>query len=49
MNLESIEWESLERMRAAFLGGTAGAQDYWRNESDLAAYDATFAQRIGWK
>ena len=49
MNLESIDWESLERMRAAFLGGTAGAQDYWRNESDLAAYDATFAQRIGWK
>lgn len=49
MNLASIDWESLERMRAAFLGGTAGAQDYWRSESDLAAYDATFAQRIGWK
>lgn len=49
MNLESIDWESLERMREAFLSGTAGAQDYWRNESDLAAYDATFAQRIGWK
>lgn len=49
MNLESIDWDVLEQMRAAFLGGTAGAQDYWRNESDLAAYDATFAQRIGWK
>ena len=49
MNLETLDWESLERMRAAFLGGTAGAQDYWRSESDLAAYDATFAQRIGWK
>jgi SAM-dependent methyltransferase len=49
MNLESIDWESLERMRAAFLSGTAGAQDYWHNDSELAAYDATFAQRIGWK
>ena len=44
-----IDWTALERMRAAFLAGTAGAADYWRNEADLAAYDATFAQRIGWK
>ena len=49
MNLESIDWNALDRMRAAFLSGTAGATDYWLNESDLAAYDATFAQRIGWK
>lgn len=49
MNWDTIDWAALERMRAAFLAGTAGAEDYWRAESDLAAYDATFAQRIGWK
>ena len=49
MNWDTIDWEALERMRAAFLAGTAGAADYWQSESDLAAYDATFAQRIGWK
>jgi len=49
MNWETIDWAVLERMRAAFLAGTAGATDYWTSEADLAAYDATFAQRIGWK
>lgn len=49
MSWETIDWGTLERMRTAFLAGTAGAQDYWQSESDLAAYDATFAQRIGWK
>ena len=33
----------------AFLAGTAGQSDYWQSESDLASYDLTFAQRIGWK
>jgi len=49
MNWDTIDWAALERMRAAFLAGTAGAADYWQSEFDLAAYDATFAQRIGWK
>ena len=49
MNWDSIDWKALERLRAAFLAGTAGKDDYWRSESDLASYDATFAQRIGWK
>lgn len=49
MNLETIDWDALERMRAAFLQTTAGAADYWHSDSDLASYDATFAQRIGWK
>jgi len=49
MNLDAINWDSLERLRATFLAGTAGAADYWQSESDLASYDATFAQRIGWK
>lgn len=49
MNWDAIDWSALERMRAAFLQSTAGAADYWQSESDLASYDLTFAQRIGWK
>src|ERR1041384_3502994 len=49
MNWEQIDWSALERLRNAFLEGSAGKQDYWRSASDLASYDETFAQRIGWK
>jgi hypothetical protein len=49
MNWSAIDWKVLERLRAGFLAGTAGNADYWKSESDLANYDATFAQRIGWK
>lgn len=49
MNWDAIDRKALERLRTAFLAGTAGAGDYWQSESDLASYDATFAQRIGWK
>ena len=49
MNAAAVDWNALERLRAAFLTGTAGRSDYWQSESDLAGYDATFAQRIGWK
>ena len=40
---------TLRRLREGFLGGSAGARDYWRSTEELALYDATFAQRIGWK
>src|SRR6202011_496947 len=36
-------------LRQRFLDGTAGATDYWSSENDLALYDATFGERIGWK
>jgi SAM-dependent methyltransferase len=49
MNWNDLDWPALERLRAAFLAAPPGAADYWKNESDLASYDATFAQRIGWK
>lgn len=49
MDWEQIDWPALRRLRTAFLEGTAGAQDYWQSESDLASYDLTFAQRISWK
>lgn len=47
--MNAIDWTALGRLRAAFLEGRAGATDYWRSDSDLASYDATYAQRIGWK
>lgn len=43
-----MDWERLGRLRARFLEPEAGMR-YWRDEADLAAYDDTFAQRIGWK
>jgi hypothetical protein len=49
MNPETLDWPALERLRTSFLAGTAGTTDYWTSESELVAYDATFAQRIGWK
>jgi len=49
MDWEKVDWKALQRLRAAFLDGTAGEQDYWRTESDLESYDQTFGQRIRWK
>jgi len=49
MDWEKVDWKGLERLRAAFLDGTAGAEDYWRTETDLESYDETFGQRIRWK
>ena len=43
------ELTALRRMRERFLAGTAGAQDYWKLPEDIALYDSTFAERIGWK
>ena len=49
MDWQHINWPALERLRLAFLQGQAGTADYWTDEATLASYDATFAQRIGWK
>jgi hypothetical protein len=49
MEWTDIDWHALERLRTAFLDGSAGHHDYWKSERDLASYDLTFAQRIGWK
>jgi SAM-dependent methyltransferase len=49
MDWQTIDWKALDRLRSAFLDGTAGAQDYWRNDRDLECYDQTFGQRIRWK
>ncbi len=42
----------LQRLRDRFLReetAMEGIADYWRDARDLEAYDAVFAQRIGWK
>ena len=44
-----INWQALEKLRASFLSSAPGGPDYWQDEAQLASYDATFAQRIGWK
>lgn len=49
MNPAAIDWAALARLRNVFLAGNAGEADYWEGEQDLASYDVTFAQRIGWK
>lgn len=49
MEWSEIDWDALARLRMRFLEGSAGAEDYWRSAHDLACYDLTFAQRIGWK
>ena len=43
------ELAALARLRERFLTGTAVGGAYWRSEEELALYDATFAERIGWK
>src|SRR5687767_12126966 len=43
------ELAALRRIRERFLHGTAGDADYWRVPADVALYDSTFAERIGWK
>ncbi|MCC7011770.1 MAG: methyltransferase domain-containing protein [Planctomycetes bacterium] len=46
------DWQRLRELRASFLRsedrvGPIG--NYWNTRRDLELYDATFAQRIGWK
>jgi hypothetical protein len=49
-DFDHLDWTALERLRAAFLGDvSARVEPYWKNHDTLAAYDATYAERIGWK
>ena len=43
------DWALLRKLRDRFLSGSPGTGDYWESPELLAAYDATFAQRIAWK
>src|SRR5688572_5664317 len=49
MTWEELDWLALDRLRDGFLSGDAGKGAYWKSESDLASYDFTFGERIGWK
>ncbi len=49
MNFEELDWPILDRLRRTFLDGTFGRAPYWQGPRDLAQYDATFGERIGWK
>lgn len=49
MNISSLDWAALDRIRDAFLARDARRGAYWDSTSDLACYDATFGERIGWK
>ena len=43
------ELATLAVLRARFLDGTNVGGGYWRSEEELALYDASFGERIGWK
>ncbi len=47
--LTHTELAALSRLRAKFLDGSNSGGAYWRDEAELALYDRTFAERIGWK
>ncbi len=49
MTWSQLDWNILDRLRAGFIGGTAAQGPYWQSEEDLAHYDLTYAERIGWK
>ncbi len=49
MTWEDLDWPTLDRLRGKFLNGPAPGESYWRSERDLASYDLTYGERIGWK
>ena len=46
---ETLDWAVLDRLRETFLNAKPGGGAYWNSLSDLANYNFTYAQRIGWK
>ena len=49
MTWAELDWNALDRLRARFLEAGAADVPYWQSASDLASYDRTFGERIGWK
>lgn len=45
------DWDRLAELRELFLSSEGGFQTvgYWNSRRDFELYDATFAERIGWK
>src|SRR6185436_4078772 len=48
MTWAELDWHTLDRLRDRFLQG-GSATPYWETADDLANYDLTFGERIGWK
>lgn len=49
MTWDELDWAALDRLRDGFLHGGAAKGPYWQSADDLAAYDFTYGERIGWK
>lgn len=49
MTWSELDWKALDRLRERFLHGRPGAGAYWDSAADLASYDFTYGERIGWK
>ncbi|HZZ19802.1 MAG TPA: small ribosomal subunit Rsm22 family protein [Opitutaceae bacterium] len=49
MNWTELDWPSLDKHRERFLEGKPSDGPYWESEVDLASYNLTFGERIGWK
>ncbi len=49
MTWSELDWPALDRLRDGFLSGKAAQGAYWQSGSDLASYDFTYGERIGWK
>jgi SAM-dependent methyltransferase len=49
MTWDELDWTILDRLREGFLHGGAAGGPYWESRDDLAHYDFTYAERIGWK
>jgi hypothetical protein len=49
LSWQTLDWTALDRLRGIFLAGQPPGAAYWSSPTDLANYDFTYAQRIGWK
>jgi len=49
LSWQTLDWAALDRLREIFLTGRPSGAAYWSSLYDLANYDFTYGQRIGWK
>jgi hypothetical protein len=49
LSWQTLDWAVMDRLRGIFLAGQPPGAAYWTSPNDLANYDFTYAQRIGWK
>jgi hypothetical protein len=48
-HISGDELAALKRLRDGFLSKSGAQGDYWESADELALYDGTFGERIGWK